>query len=91
VGHSSGSVFAWIILRGVSLGFFSGSRVFFSFGFRGSCWGVFGVGLGAFRVFFFLYSGVTIGGFFCFVKVSIMLVRGFLVSSLWFYWVFYVG
>jgi hypothetical protein len=52
VGHSSGSVFAWIILRGVSLGFFSGSRVFFSFGFKGSCWGVFGVGLGAFRVFF---------------------------------------
>jgi hypothetical protein len=77
VGHSSGSVFAWIILRGVSLGFFS-------FGFRGSCWGVFGVGLGAFRVFF-LYSGVTIGGFFCFVKVSIMLVRGFIVGSLWFY------
>jgi hypothetical protein len=31
VGHSSGSVFAWIILRGVSLGFFSGSRVFFFF------------------------------------------------------------
>jgi hypothetical protein len=83
VGHSSGSVFAWIILRGVSLGFFSGSRVFFSFGFRGSCWGV--------SSFFLLYSGVTIGGFFCFVKVSIMLVRGFLVSSLWFYWVFYVG
>jgi hypothetical protein len=32
-----------------------------------------------------------IRGFFCFVKVSIMLVRGFLVGSLWFYWVFYVG
>jgi hypothetical protein len=49
VGHSLGSVFAWIILRGFSrvLGFF-----FSSFGFRRSCWGVFGVGLGAFRVFF---------------------------------------
>ncbi len=48
VGHSSGSVFAWIILRGVSLGFSRVLRFFFSFGFRGSCWGVFGVGLGAF-------------------------------------------
>jgi len=37
------SVFAWVLLRGVSLGFFSGSWVFFFFGFRGSCWGFLGL------------------------------------------------
>jgi len=62
-------------VRGVSLGFFSGSRVFFLLGLGGL--------VGAFRVFFVF--GCYYWGFFCFVKVSIMLVRGFLVGSLWFF------
>jgi hypothetical protein len=62
VGHSSGSVFAWIILRGVSLGFFSGSRVFFLLGLGGLVGGF--LGLVWVLLGFFLYSGVTIGGSF---------------------------
>jgi hypothetical protein len=60
VGHSSGSVFAWIILRGVSLGFFSGSRVFFFLlglgglvgGFLGLVWVLLG---------FFCIRGLLLG------------------------------
>jgi hypothetical protein len=41
------SVFAWVLLRGVSLGFFWGSWVFLLW-VEGVLLGVFGVGLGAF-------------------------------------------
>jgi hypothetical protein len=69
VGHPSGSVFAWFILRSVSLGFFSGSGVF-SFGFGGpvGVLGLVSVLLGA-----FLYSQVSFGGFSYFVEVFNML------------------
>jgi hypothetical protein len=63
VGHSSGSVFAWIILRGVSLGFFAGSRFFFLLGLGGLVGGFLGL-VWVLLGFFFLYSGVTIGGSF---------------------------
>jgi hypothetical protein len=56
------SVFAWVLLRGVSLGFFSGSRVFFFFGFRGS-WGFLGLVWVLFRGFYCI-MGVTNGCFY---------------------------
>jgi hypothetical protein len=69
VGHPSGSVFAWFILRSVSLGFFSGSGVF-PLGFGGPV-GVLGLGsvflICLLGVFLWVSCGFLVGflGFLC--------------------------